>query len=127
MRLARPAPALLRGALALLAVALPGCYDTPRPECAFACSADGDCPGGYSCRADTWCKRDDIPDDFECAPPLPDAASSDAGGTTADASPDGSAPDAAPADAAPPDASSLDASPDAGEGAMSITASGSAS
>ncbi len=125
MRLARLAPAL-RGAPILFAFALAGCYETPRPACAFACSADGDCPDGYSCRADTWCKLDDVADDFECAPPLPDAASSDAGGTTADASPDASAPDAAPDDAAP-DASPLDASPDAGEGAMSITASGSAS
>ena len=126
MRLARLAPARRGALIPLLALTLAGCYETPRPACAFACSADGDCPDGYSCRADTWCKLDDVADDFECAPTLPDAAASDAGGTTADASPDASAPDAAPADAAA-DASTLDASPDVGEGAMSITASGSAS
>jgi len=92
-------------AILLLAspIALAGCYETPQPACAFTCGQGDDCPDGYSCRADTWCKRDDVTDDHVCAPPRPDAA-----GTTADAAP----PDATPADATPPDAGQPDAGPD---------------
>lgn len=79
----------------LVTLALAACYETPTPACAFACSQDGDCPGGYSCRADDWCKRDDIDDDFVCGPPAPDAAA-----LPPDAAPDA---DAVDVDAALPD------------------------
>jgi hypothetical protein len=82
-------------ALSLLA----GCYETPRPACAFGCSQDGDCPDGYSCRADSWCKRDDVVDELACAPPVPDAGSA--------------ASDAAPTDAGPVDAALPDGAVDA--------------
>ncbi|HYU14947.1 MAG TPA: hypothetical protein VEL05_02700 [Candidatus Acidoferrum sp.] len=72
--------------LALLVLALTtGCYENPRPPCAFACGPADDCPAGYSCRADTWCKRDDIPDDFTCGPPILDAAPPAADASAADA------------------------------------------
>lgn len=50
-----PCPAPARRALAatvaalLVAVAAAGCYDTPKPACAFACARDGTCPDGYGC------------------------------------------------------------------------------
>jgi len=80
--------------LALVALFAAACYDTPRPECAFQCGPDADCPDGYACRTDNWCKRADVPDDFECAPPVPDAA------PVPDAGPDAALPDAGP-DASP--------------------------
>ena len=49
---------LLLATLSLAAVALTsGCYDTPKPTCAFLCGDDGACPDGYSCAGDGWCKR----------------------------------------------------------------------
>lgn len=104
MRRLSPARLLALAALAALAA----CYETPRPPCAFSCGRSGDCPGGYSCRADDWCKRDDLADDYACAPPRPDAAP-----PAPDASPDGDGgeiADAALFDAPPPDAASADAS-----------------
>lgn len=67
-------------ALALSLAGLAGCYDTPRPDCAFTCGQDGACPAGYVCATDGWCKRADLPDDQVCegAAPLPDAATPDA-------------------------------------------------
>lgn len=84
---------LLLAPLALILLA--GCYETPLPECAFSCSQSGDCPSGYSCRADDWCKRDDVDDEFLCAPAQPDATSPDAAAT--DAAPPDGAVDAMPA------------------------------
>lgn len=57
----------------LAAVAVVACYETPTPECAFSCGDDGACPTGYTCRPDGWCKREGVTDDFQCAPPRPDA------------------------------------------------------
>ena len=49
------------------------CFDTPSPDCAFACGAEAEaCPDGFSCRSDGLCKRNDLADDYECetlAPP----------------------------------------------------------
>jgi hypothetical protein len=79
-------------ALLLFVFLAAGCYETPRPECAFHCGPEGDCPEGYGCQSDGWCKRVDVPDDFECAPPVPDAAPiPDAG---PDAGVDAAVPDA---------------------------------
>jgi hypothetical protein len=106
--------------LPILALALVACYETPKPRCAFSCGPSEACPSGYSCRADSWCKRDDVADGFDCGAEASDAPSSDGGsGTTSDAS-----PDAAPPDADPPDASDGDAG---GEDAMSNSAPASAS
>jgi hypothetical protein len=97
--------------LLALAPALAACYETPQPSCAFSCGPSDDCPSGYSCRADSWCKRDDVADGFDCGAEASDAPASDGGsGTTSDASPDAAPPDAAPADAAPADADPPDAS-----------------
>jgi hypothetical protein len=107
--------------LPLLALALAGCYETPQPRCAFSCGPSDDCPSGYSCRADSWCKRDDVADGFDCGAEASDQPASDGGsGTTSDASPDAAPSDAAPADAAPADASDSDAS--GGDGAVSNSA-----
>lgn len=99
----------LLGLLLLAGLALPACYDTPTPACAFLCGQGGACPDGYTCRADSWCRREDVPDDTVCAPP------SDASPTAADAAPgDASTFDAAPLDAALFDAATSDAAtPDA--------------
>jgi hypothetical protein len=102
MRLALLVPPLLLTA---------ACYETPRPPCAFSCGDADDCPTGYTCRADSWCKRDDVTDDYVCA--VPDAAPPDDG--SVDGSPDAAAPDDAPAIDAPggDDAGELDAGTDA--------------
>jgi len=105
---------------ALLYPALAGCYDTPRPACAFTCAGDGDCPGGYSCRADTWCKLDDVADDYTCGPAFPDAAAP-ADASLADAPLPDSSTDAAPADASAGDASAAE---DATSSTLSGTTSG---
>ena len=73
-----------------------GCYETPQPPCAFSCGPGDDCPPGYTCRADTWCKRNDVGDDFACAPPGPDAGPAPADGASGEAPAD---LEAAPADA----------------------------
>jgi hypothetical protein len=132
------APSVLAAPLALAApffaaapllAALAACYDTPQPPCAFACGQGDDCPTGYSCRPDAWCKRDDVADDRACQGMAPDLDPDDAaGGAAADASP----ADASPPDASPPDASGADAAPpDASQGApaagaITISAPGSA-
>jgi hypothetical protein len=79
-------------ALALAGGGLGACYSTPTPECAFLCGPSGECPDGYGCRNDGWCKRDGVPSDFQCSI-LPDAGGPD--GTPADAGPDAMPPDAA--------------------------------
>jgi hypothetical protein len=48
-----------RALLLLAAAALAGCFDPPRPGCAFSCARDGRCPSGYSCATDGVCHRDD--------------------------------------------------------------------
>jgi hypothetical protein len=106
-------PALLVAAAALAAVA--GCYDTPRPPCAFSCGQGGACPDGYSCRADDWCKRDDLSDDLACGPPRPDGAAPAPDASTDDGGDGGEPADAALFDAPPPDAASADASSLAGQ------------
>ncbi len=84
------------------------CFDAPTPACAFYCSAAGECPDGYACASDQWCKRSDLADSYECGPgpadaappPNPDASTPDAG------PPDANSPDAAAPDASSPDAAS---------------------
>jgi hypothetical protein len=103
--------------LAALLCLLAACYDTPAPACAFSCGQEGACPDGYSCRADSWCKRDDLADEFTCPGRMsPDGSPTLADSSVADSSPDdaalpdsspGDPPDAADFDAPPPDASSL--------------------
>lgn len=110
----RVAPAAVLIALAALA----GCYDTPRPACAFLCGSDNACPSGYTCASDGWCKRDDVGGDYTCGPALPDAAPADApiDATEIDAPIDAEVDAAidAEVDASP------DADPDAGPAMLSI-------
>lgn len=76
----------------LLACALllaPACYETPRPDCAFLCGPDEECPEGYSCE-EGYCKKDTAPESLECGDPLVDAS----GAEEADAGPDAATPDA---------------------------------
>ncbi len=105
-------PTLLVGVL-LAGPGLAACYQTPSPECAFACESGGDesCPTDYTCRADNICRRVGVPDSFAC-PDLPrDAAVTDTG---TDAPIDVAEIDA-PTDAAIDgiDAASIDAAVDA--------------
>ena len=81
------------------ALALAGCYETPKPACAFACARDGACPDGYACDPqDQICHRQLAGGALEaCDPPFVDAAP----------------PDARPIDASPIDASPIDAPTDA--------------
>src|SRR5688500_4585813 len=84
-----------------------GCYETPKPECAFRCAAQPECAPGYVCAADGWCKRDDVAATFDCDPGgQVDGATIDSSGETIDAQvidADPAAPDAN-VDAVPPDA-----------------------
>ena len=64
-------------ALAALVTAT-GCYDAPRPNCAFLCTGNTACPDGYTCAADGWCKRDDVAPTFACETVTVDAAVADA-------------------------------------------------
>jgi hypothetical protein len=92
-----------------IVVGLAGCYETPRPPCAFLCGANGECPEGYLCSADdNRCHRSDPGGPAECPDSLPfDAAQLDA--SLIDASLiDASLIDASPFDAAPdPDANNV--------------------
>lgn len=118
----RPSALLLLAGLVAGSAVLHGCFDRPKPACAFWCGDDGSCPDGYRCATDQWCKRNDIFDDFECGPgPAPgdiDASPDDVdaapGGLDAAPGGDAAPADAAPADAGPPDAGAPDAgAPDA--------------
>jgi hypothetical protein len=95
-------------------LALTGCFDAPKPNCAFLCGPEQQCPAGYACSSDGRCHRV-LPGGAglaECEDTLTDAAISldasvDPDATLADASPD---PDASP-DAGVPDAGVPDATP----------------
>ncbi|HVV83839.1 MAG TPA: hypothetical protein VHE35_12275 [Kofleriaceae bacterium] len=81
-RPALPSPTLLAAVLALAALLGPaGCYDTPKPACAFACALDGSCPDGYACDTqDQICHlRLDDGTLEACPAPFLDAAQIDAG------------------------------------------------
>jgi len=77
--------------VALLALAGGGCFDKPKPACAFLCGTDNACPAGYSCATDGWCKRDDMPnatcDELPADASVADAAA-EADATPADGGPD---------------------------------------
>lgn len=64
-----------------------GCFTTPKSECSFACGANSECPSGYYCAADSWCKSEGTAEDFDCGAVLVDAAPADAP-ELADAAPD---------------------------------------
>jgi hypothetical protein len=125
---------LLLGAVALL-LGL-GCYDTPKPPCAFICGPGGACPVDYTCQSDNVCHLVQSGGQVAQCPPgfIFDGAVSDgpsADGPIADAradgpildgppGPDAPTPDATPppdaqppADAAIPDAALPDAPVDA--------------
>ena len=63
----------MRRLLLTLTLLASACYETPRPDCAFLCGPDEECPQGYSCD-DGYCKKDDAPESLECGDPLLDAA-----------------------------------------------------
>ncbi|HTM23305.1 MAG TPA: hypothetical protein VL172_22440 [Kofleriaceae bacterium] len=69
---------------ALLLLGLAGCFNQPKPDCAFLCGEASACPDGYSCAADGWCKRDGVSPEPDCgdlppdATPPADASSADA-------------------------------------------------
>ncbi len=54
-----------------------GCFSEPTPNCAFTCIATSECPGGYFCASDNFCKRDGVDDAFSCGVSSADAASDD--------------------------------------------------
>lgn len=106
--------------LALAALVATGCYDAPRPSCAFLCTGNTACPEGYTCAADGWCKRDDVAPTFACETVTVDAAVADAPDVDAaiDA-PDVDAPDVDAAPDAPTDAP-IDAPTDAADAMLTI-------
>jgi hypothetical protein len=80
----------MRRLILLCAVLLASaCYDTPRPDCAFLCGPDDECPEGYSCD-EGYCKKDTAPESLECGDPLLDATPAD----PVDAGLDAATPDA---------------------------------
>ncbi len=91
-------------AAVLLAVGATGCYDTPKPACAFACGRDGSCPDGYGCDPQDQICHLQLPGGGleACDHPFVDAAIVDAG-TDAPVDAGADAPVDAPVDA-PPDA-----------------------
>ncbi len=100
--------ALLLFALLMMSPGLAGCFTAPEPECAFACGEDKNCPSGYRCAGDGWCKRNDVDESFVCSTvSLVDAAAGGDGNVDLDAA----LIDAAPADAALIDAAVIDAAP----------------
>jgi hypothetical protein len=56
--------------LAYPGLALPGCYDIPKPECGFRCGPDGACPEDYTCApVDGRCHLNSAPPSLVCATP----------------------------------------------------------
>ena len=98
----RPAVASwLVAALLAVGALVGGCYETPKPACAFACARDDlACPEGYECDPqDQICHRQLPGGGLEaCDQPFLDAAGIDA--PTIDASPIDAGVDA-PIDASP--------------------------
>jgi hypothetical protein len=91
---------------------LAGCYQTPKPACAFLCGADDACPDGYQCSDDdNRCHLVEAGGGLAaCTDSLPDDAA-----TTIDApvsEPDATPLDAASADAFPACAADLNPSDD---------------
>lgn len=84
---------------------LGGCFDPPRPKCAFLCSVDNPvCPEGYTCGGDGRCHLIENGVPAQCEDSLPaDAGAADAP-LDAPMAPDAEAVDAAPMTDAPPDA-----------------------
>jgi hypothetical protein len=78
-----------RLAIAFAILFASACYETPRPDCAFVCGPEQECPEGYSCD-EGYCKKDTAPESLECGDPLVDAAPDD----EADAGLDAATPDA---------------------------------
>lgn len=95
------------GAVVLAALLAAGCYETPKPKCAFLCSASTACPPGYACGGDGRCHLlvDGVPAVCE------DALPNDAGTFDAPVDAPVEEPDAEVADAALPDAG-IDAGPE---------------
>lgn len=59
---------------ALLGLALPACYDVPRPQCGFRCGPDQACPEDYTCNpSDGRCHLDGSPASLVCGAPPGDA------------------------------------------------------
>jgi hypothetical protein len=101
----------------LIAPVLTGCFDEPRPACAFLCGPTGGCPDGYTCGGDDdRCHRveaggslavceDQLPGDGGAVDAASDGGLADASMLTPDAAPMADATptlaDAAPADAMP--------------------------
>ena len=97
----------LRGiAIALL---LAGCYETPKPACAFLCGTGGACPDGYACSTDD--NRCHLMESGGALARCPDKLIDAARAVDSAAAADANGPDATPLDAMPLDAHPLDAMP----------------
>ena len=92
--------------IAVCAVVLAaGCYETPQPVCAFLCGSGGDCPDGYTCANDGFCKRNDVNPAMVCPGVTIEIDASDVDAPPIDADiPDAEIPDAEIPDAEIPDA-----------------------
>ena len=105
---------------AVVALVLTGCYETPKPNCAFLCGPGDSCPQGYLCGDDRVCHKV-LPGNHlaECDETfrLDAAVDAPADAPAVDAAIDSPLPVDAPIDAreidAPPDAHEIDAPPDA--------------
>lgn len=54
---------------ALLSLALPACYDVPKPPCGFRCGPDRTCPEDYTCNtSDGRCHLIGAPASLVCGP-----------------------------------------------------------
>ena len=106
-------PASLAAGLALAVTLTAGCFEAPRPECAFLCGQNDTCPEGYTCRGDGWCKREGVADDLDCGQVAVDAGDAAVLVAAVDAAPvDAGQNDAGQDDAGLDDAGLDDAGPD---------------
>jgi hypothetical protein len=119
LMLARALP--LAGIILVFSFASVGCFNAPKPNCAFLCGESDSCPEDYMCSpADGRCHLvvEGVP--ATCEDALPSDAGADAIPADADLTPDADLPDASTLpdarlpDAGPPDANVPDANvPDA--------------
>ena len=67
MRITQPRWRLGLALTALFSLALPACYDVPKPSCGFRCGPSQACPEDYTCNAaDGRCHLIGAPDSLVC-------------------------------------------------------------
>jgi hypothetical protein len=106
--------AVTAGVAASAAASLVGCFETPKPNCSFACGPGNTCPDDYACQPDGICHLMRPGGRIaECDVPILDAPAADAPSPPADARPAVDADETPDADLGTDAAPSFDATVDA--------------